>query len=163
MGWFGYGLFDGDDTITRYYNFMKWAKVPFDDEDYENDPIVNWIMCNEKMPDFALKIFKKNLKLVLKKMPKLSKAMVNTLSDDFKDDPRDDNCKNYDFEDNAIAWQMLVTIIVDNNIKVPKKIIKNGILATQYLMKFQAIEFDFPSKRKRVLKSFITKLENHGH
>jgi hypothetical protein len=80
-----------------------------------------------------------NIDKVLKKMPKLNKF-------GFKD------------EYEAIDWQMLLALFVDNKLLPPKLIIDNGILATEYLLGEHADLFNEPSKRKAALRRFIKKV-----
>lgn len=62
-------------------------------------------------------------------------------------------------EDSAIMWQMLLSLYLDNNIKPPKIILKNGVESTYYLMGNHASEFDNPRERIDVLKKFILKIQ----
>ena len=62
MGWWGYGIYDGDDTQTRQYDFLKWAKCSSAKEDEWNYSPIE--LCSNK------NLLKKNIKLIYKKLPK---------------------------------------------------------------------------------------------
>ncbi|MEK6832618.1 MAG: hypothetical protein AABY32_01110 [Nanoarchaeota archaeon] len=135
MGWCGYGIYDGDDTQTCHLDFIKWAKIPVD-EDIVFD---NWIKSGIKttIPAKYRKLFKKNINFVIKKIPGNKKFN----------------------EDTAIEWQMLLSLFLDSNIVPPVNIRKNGIAATEYLLGEHAEEFDKPGIRKRILRNFIKRAE----
>jgi hypothetical protein len=135
MGWYGYCIYCGDDTQTRHYDFFKWGKIASDYEITENDWLTN---KGTIIPKIYIDKFIKNIPLILKKMPKVK----------------------FWNEDNAIEWQMLLALFIDNNIKPPKEILSNGITATEYLMEEHAADFNNPSLRRKHLKNFIKKAKN---
>lgn len=131
MGWFGYEIYDGDETQTRHIDFLKWAKVIRND----NEASILLDISGTFLSDEEVKTLKKNTKLILLKMPKSIKD-----------------------ENDAIAWQMLLCLFIDNDIKPLKIILNNGIKSTKFLMGEHANEFDNPKERKRFLKNFLKKV-----
>lgn len=130
MGWFGYDIYAGDDTQTCHYNFIKHAKIKVD--------IDEWLTLDGTIiPEEYIPIFIKNQKLILNKIKKYPAIPA------------------YKYEDTIIEWQMLLALYLDNYIKPPRIVMKNGINATKYLMLDHADEFTNPSRRKRYLKKFI--------
>lgn len=133
MGWFGYDIYDGDETQTRHYNFLKWGKVSNNDEEIEN-----WLTCDGTLiPKEKASILLKNINLVLKKMPKVK----------------------FWNEEKALEWQMLGALFLDNKIKIPTIIRKNTILATEYLIGEHAEDFLEEKTRRRYLRKFIRKIK----
>lgn len=131
MGWFSNGIYGGDETQTCHLNFIKWAKLGVHEDEY-----YEWMKINKTViPKEYRKLFLKNIDLVLKKI----------------------KTPKYWTEISAIDWQMLLALFVDNDIKPPRVVYKNGIIGTVYLMEEHASEFDVPSQRRRVLKNFIKK------
>lgn len=130
MGWFGYGIYDGDETITRHIDFLKWAKVC----ESEDDALDHLGGRATILTEAEIKVLKKNIKLILNKMPKQIK-----------------------YEDDAIEWQMLLALFVDNGIKPSKVIFDRGIEATNFLMGQHAEDFDEPVRRKKNLRNFIAR------
>lgn len=151
MGWTGYGLYEGDGTQTCHYSFMEWAG--WKDEDSVREAIsidddkffkiangeIKRVIYKTKLTNDMKTVLTKNIDKVLKKMPKLTKF----------------GFKN---ESNAIDWQMLLALFVDNKLLPPKSVIDNGILATEYLLGSHADLFDRPAKRRAVLRNFIKKI-----
>lgn len=151
MGWSGYGLYDGDETQTRHYDFMEWAG--WKDEDSVREAIsigddkffkiangeIKRIIYKTKLTNDMKAVLTKNIDKVLKKMPKPTKF-------------------GFRKEHNAIEWQMLLALFVDNKILPPKSVIYNGILATEYLLGSHSDSFDEPYKRKAALRRFIKKV-----
>ena len=136
MGWFGYGIYDGDETQTRHITFLKWAKI-----EHDSDVIFDNYFIEDKtiLPKDKLLLFQKNISFILKRITKPSK---------------------WD-EDSAIEWQMLLALFVDNKLKAPAKIYENGVSATIHLMEY-ADDFDNPSKRKKALKKFIDTADKYN-
>lgn len=134
MGWFGYGKYDSDDTQTQHITFCEWAELP-----EEADEICdNWLKRNKtKIPQEYLILFKKNISKVLSKM---------------------NNNKFWD-EDKAIEWQMLACLFLDNNIKIPKIIKDNGILATEFLLGEHSSDFGEPGRRRAALRRLLKQIK----
>lgn len=133
MGWWGYSIYDGDETQTLHYNFLEWAKVATEDEIFDGD----WLECEKTVvPKDKIPILKKNLGLILKKM----------------------KSPKYWNEDAALSWQMLAALLLDNNIKLPKIVKDKAKDATIYLMGEHAVDFDSTVKRRNQLKKFLQKL-----
>ena len=133
MGWFGYGIYDGDETQTCHYAYLHWAKVESNER-----KIDKWLtLSGTILPEDKRHLLVKNYNLILKKLKKP---------------------KFWD-EESALEWQMLLTLFVDNNLAAPDPIYDNGVQATEFLMDQHAEEFDSPKKRKNELKKFLTKAE----
>lgn len=133
MGWYNYDIYGGDETQTRHYNFLKWAKVATEDQIFNE----GWLMIRKtKIPNDKIPIFEKNLDKVIKNMPK---------------------CKFWD-EDKAIEWQMLLALCLDNKIYPSGIIREKGKEATEYLMGEHASDFTKPSKRRAALRNFLKRL-----
>jgi hypothetical protein len=133
MGWCGHTNYSGDGTQTCHYDYLKWAKAGTEDEIFENE----WLSLRKtKIPNDRIPIFIKNIDLVLKKMPK----------------------SKYWNEYSAIAWQMLLSLFLDNKIKeCPKTVVEKGIEASEYLLGEHSAEFNSPSARRKSIKAFINK------
>jgi len=140
MGWFGYGIYDGDDTQTQHMSFIKQAIPSLDKEE-----IFEFLLSKKtKIPQKYVHSFQKGIPNVLKKI-KIPKNV-------FKWD-----------EDNAMSWHMLLSLFINNNINPPDNVMLYGVLATYYLMNFSK-DFDKPSKRSAALRNFIKKkLKNFNH
>jgi len=140
MGWFGYGLYDGDDTQTSHIDFIKRA-IP----SLSKDDIYEMLGSGEtSIPNNYIAAFKKGVPAILKKM----KAPKNMLE-----------LKWYD-EDFAIDWQMLLSLFVDNNLSVPHDVLVNGMLACHYLLGDHAADFNYPGKRRASIKRFMKKVDS---
>jgi hypothetical protein len=133
MGWFGYGIYDGDGTSSCHYDYIEWAGI---EKDFE---LIGEMMSlrGTKVPEDKKHLLRKNAKDILKhlKTPKFWN------------------------EDNALDWQMLLALYVDNDIKPLKLIYENGMTATEYLMGEHASDFDKPATRRKRLKAFMEKAE----
>lgn len=139
MGWSGYGLYDGDETQSCHINFIKWAIPSLNEEDIFDCFIGT---RKTKLPKILTLSFKKGIVNILKK--------IRTPKNHFKWD-----------EENAIEWQMLLSLFVDNNLKVPHIVLVNGMLASNYLLGEHASEFDEPTKRKATIKRFMKKVDEN--
>ena len=138
MGWAGYGIYGGDDTQTRHIDFVKWAKIKMTEDEVWECMAAN----GTHLPDEALPLLTKNLDKILKKMPKLR-------NERFRD------------EDDALEWQMLLALFLDNRLNPPDKVYEMGVKATDYLMGQHADEFNEPSKRRKALRAFLKKAEKY--
>lgn len=138
MGWFGYGIYDGDETQTEHCDFLKWAKIGRDDDErseyFGNKGTILPLDLRERLI--------KNTPLILKKMPKVPKSKFHMFD-----------------EYSAITWHMLLALFIDNQIVPTKEIFEKGINATEYLMGEHADDFNSPYKRRKKLKEFIAKAE----
>lgn len=136
MGWSGYGLYDGDETQTCHLDFIKTASNVSFDISFE------WLGIKKtKIPSRYVKDFVHGVPLILKKI----RAPKNI----FKWN-----------EDNAIEWQMLLSLFVDNNLIVPHKVLVYGILACHYFLGDHASEFDEPTLRRSAVRRFMKKVNN---
>ena len=133
MGWSGYGLYSGDDTATRAYDFLKWAGYKEKDDEIGDSFIT---LKGTILPDNVQEKLLKNIDKVLKKMPK-------EITDD----------------DDAIEWQMLLALFADNKITPPLTVIQMGLEGTEYLRGQHAEDFDEPGKRKRKLTAFTKRVK----
>lgn len=143
MGWMGYGLYDGDGTQTCHLTFMENAGYKETREDELMDTLKYG--GTELSPEMK-KCLNKNIKKVLDKMPKLAKSKV-TKNQYFRE------------EDDAIKWQMLLSLYLDNGMKPPKIVKDTGIYATESLIEKWSDDFSNPGARKRVLRAFIKRAE----
>jgi hypothetical protein len=135
MGWFGYGLYDGDGTQTCHINYINWA-LP--DQEFSEDQIFDFLNTRKtKIPEKYRSAFRKGIPNLLKRV-KLPK-------------------KDWD-EDSAIEWQMLLSLFVDSNFSPPKKVIVYGLLASHYLLGEHCDSFDQPGRRRAAIKRFIKKV-----
>jgi hypothetical protein len=130
MGWGGYCIYCGDGTQSCHYSFVEWAKIGMDSND-----VMDYMNQKTILPKNKWELFQKKINKVLKKMPK---------------------ARFWD-EYNAIEWQMLLALYIDNKTKPPAKIRKRGIEATEFLLGEHSSEFDKPQNRRRVLRNFIKK------
>ncbi len=133
MGWFGYGIYDGDGTQSAHYDFIKQAKISKD-----QDEISEWLKVKRtSIPADKRHLLEDNIDLILKKMPKVK----------------------YWSEDKAIEWQMLAALFMDNKVKPLPVVYEHAISATEYLMGDHCDDFKVPSRRRQVLKNFKRKLK----
>ena len=139
MGWSGHGLYDGDGTQTCHYSFMKWAG--WKDDDAVGEAMTYTSRGGKTTLTNEMKVaLTNNIDKVLKKMPKLNKF-------------------GFQGEEDAIEWQMLLSLFSDNKLVPPKVVFDNGILATEYLLQHDCTwDFDNPAKRKAVLRGFIKRV-----
>jgi hypothetical protein len=136
MGWFGYGLYDGDDTQTCHIGFIKTA-IP----SLSEDDIFEFLKSRRTLiPDSLVLRFRKGIPFILKKIKAPNLARWN--------------------EDKAIDWQMLLALFVDNDIQVPHKVLVYGMLACHYLMGDHAADFNEPSRRRAALRRFMKKVDS---
>ena len=133
MGWFAYGIYDGDCTQTEHFDHIKAAGVKASE-----DEIGEWLTIKGTIiPKKHLSQFSKGLNKVVRKMPSA----------------------RYFTEDKAIEWQMLLALCLDNGIKPPSILKEKGIAATLYLMGDHAEDFDKPFLRRRKLNEFLEKVK----
>lgn len=131
MGWFGYGIYDGDDTQTQHISFIKWSGI-----EKNKNVIFDWLTARGTIiPYGKKKSFIKNIGKITRKI-KLPK---------------------YWNEDKAIEWQMLLSLLIDNKIKPPKLVFDKGVEATEYLIGQCCGDYDNPSYRASALRRFIKK------
>ena len=141
MGYFGHGLYDGDDTQTRHYDFIKWTKI----EDYKDQCFdEEWLGNKTTIPKEKHKQFCANLNLILKEMPKKQISPKNN---------------TYTNKSIALEWIMLAKLFMDNKLKVPRIVIENSKTGAEVLMGEDASDFCNPSLRRRHLRKFIDNLE----
>lgn len=136
MGWFGYNIYGGDGTQTCHYAFLKRAKIGKNDDERGELMSTGKTILNPEMQ----KLLRKNISLVLNKMPKVPRSKFVMFD-----------------EDSAIEWQMLLALFVDNKMTPTKEIFINGINASEYLMEDHAKEFNSPYRRRKCLKRFMDK------
>lgn len=137
MGWFGYGLYDGDETQTAHIDFIRQA-IPY----LRSDDVYDCLGSSRTiLPQNYIKSFKKGIPNILKKI----KTPKNILKWN---------------EDLAIEWQMLLALFVDNNLMVPHKILVYGMLACNYLLGEHSNDFNEPSKRRASIRRFMKKVDS---
>ncbi len=137
MGWSGYGLYDGDGTQTCHIGFIKQA-IPSLSECDIFDEFIG--LRKTLIPKRFLPAFKKGIPSILKKIKIPNLTRWN--------------------EDTAIDWQMLLSLFVDNNLKVPHNVLIFGMLACHYLLGEHASDFSEPYKRRAVIKRFMKKVDD---
>jgi len=136
MGWLGYGLYDGDGTQSSHINFIKTAIPSLSEE-----MIFNFLRFKKTLiPKDLLPAFKKGIPALLKKMKTPNVLRWN--------------------EDQAIDWQMLLALFVDNNLSVPHQVLVNGMLACHYLLGEHSADFSEPRKRRANIKRFMKKVDS---
>ncbi len=146
MGWWGYGIYDGDDTITQQYDFLCNAKIcEKTDEgyDYYLENYYGKIKSKEDCDKLV-----QNQDMAAKKLPKKIILGHNVLIKGWDDD-----------EDRAIAWQMFVALFVDNNLPIKKGYAQKGIEATEFLKLAHAKQFINVGARIKHLNTFIKKVK----
>jgi len=146
MGWWGYGIYDGDDTQTCHINFLKNSGINIETDfirsDAFDDKVYHWMSSRgTRLPSEVMQDFVKNIDKVLKKMPKLYRG-------------------HFRHDDDAIEWQMLLSLFVDNKTVPSKEIYEMGVSATNYLMGEHADAFNSPGIRRKSLRNFLKKAEN---
>lgn len=141
MGWFGHGIYDGDDTQTFHLDFLKRAGC----KKKYSEMIESFFKTNKTLLDKETKnLVIHNIPKILDKMPKAIQSNIgNNIY--FKD------------EVDAVEWQMLLSLFLDNKIKPTQLIKHNGIFATEYLLHYHADSFTNPSARKANLRRFLSK------
>lgn len=138
MGWSGHGLYAGDGTQSCHCDFLQWMRVTVGEDNY--DEVFEWMASGRKtrVPKDRRPLLRKNYKLALKKMPKL---------------------KWGNDEDIALEWQMLLSLFIDNEVKPPKVIKDQGVMATKWLMGEHASDFNNPGARRKSLRAFLARVE----
>lgn len=141
MGWCGYGIYDGDDTQTQHIDYIKKIILSIKEED-----IFDLCLRYNKtiIPNKYKKEFIKNKSNILKHKYLKKK---NTI---------------FWNEEDCIAWQMALSLFVDNKIKAPKEIYSKGVLATILLRDKYAEDFDDEKKRKSNLNRFLKKAKQNN-
>ena len=143
MGWFGHGLYDGDETQTLHIGFLG-------NLDFIACEVSDCLKANKtKLTKEMIKSLVSEPYRVIDNMPKIH-PKFRFLSDE-----------------DAIEWQMLLCLFLDNKlfdyngsddddfVLASCEVINNGIDASEYLMYNHAEEFENPAKRKRVLRKLI--------
>lgn len=142
MGWSSYGIYGGDDTQSRHYDFIKWAKIKGFDYAYDSG---GWLLINKtKIPKNQRQLLNDNFANILNKMLKQSFMK-----------------KKYMTENSALEWQMLAALFMDNDVQAPLLVYEKAMEGTNYLMGDHSDEFDNPSRRRQVLKYFNRKLKKN--
>lgn len=140
MGWFGHGIYDGDETQTCHYDFIK--KLGIEDN---NDIIFDMLTLKGTIiPENKRYLLRKNYKKVFDKLSK------------YKFIPGRSGCI---VEDKAIEIQMFGALFIDNGVKMPAQVKKKVVEATKFLLGDHASEFDVPGTRRRILRNFIEKVK----
>lgn len=141
MGWFGYGIYDGDSTQTCHLDFLKRAGC----KKKYSEIIESFFKTNKTTLDKqTINLVINNIDKIISKMPKVIQSNISN-SVYFKD------------ESDAVEWQMLLSLCLDNKIKPNELIKQNGIFATEYLLHYHADSFTSPSARKANLRRFLSK------
>ena len=135
MGWTDYSIYGGDGTQSLHYSFLDYAGIKLSEE--EEDTAIIMTYNKTKLSPETKNKFLERLPKVLKKMPKVK----------------------FWNEDKAMEWQMLAALLLDIGAKIPKKVKRNAKLATEYLMEDHAADFDYPYRRRKSLRNFISKLD----
>lgn len=137
MGWWGYGIYDGDETQSFHCELIERAKINTvvdSDMIYDGD----WLKIKETI------IPKKYKSQFIKSIDKIAKTLPN---------------KKFWDESSALEWQMFGALLLDNKIRIKKEFKKKIVDATEFLMGDHADAFDEPSKRKKVLRDFLKKIK----
>jgi hypothetical protein len=140
MGWFGYGIYDGDDTQSLHYDWLVKIGVYKNIDDAIDGDI---ILRKTKIP-------KDKIHLLIKNWRKIANSLSKKIETGKWDTHGHD-------EGRALEWQMLLALFNDNNLKAPKLVFKMGIEGTKFLMGEHSSDFDKPSSRRAALKRFIEK------
>jgi hypothetical protein len=143
MGWMGYGLYDGDDTLSCQTEAID-------------------IAIGGKNPTYLLENGKKtDCYSFLPKM-KLDSSIREIIDKNYPLIKNKLNLSNHDLnESRAIAWQMLADLYMNQGMDMPPELIEKALEATEYLKKEHAEDFDNPSARKKVLNNFIKKINTY--
>lgn len=140
MGWFGHGIYDGDETQTCHYDFIKKLGIEKD-----NNVIYDMLQIKKTIiPENKRYLLRKNYKKVFDKLSK------------YKFVPGRSGCI---VEDKAIEIQMFGALFIDNGVKMPAQVKKKVVEATKFLLGDHASEFDVPGTRRRILRNFIEKVK----
>lgn len=137
MGWFGYGLYNGDETQTCHLKFLCKA-IPSLSEDEAFDCMK---LNKTLIPKNLLSDFKKGIPLIFKGI-------------------KTPNLMRWD-EYDAIEWQMLLSLFIDNDIAVPHKVLVYGLLACHYLLGEHSSDFNEPNKRRAAIRRFMKKVDEN--
>lgn len=136
MGWSGYGLYNGDGTQSCHIEFIKTA-IPTLSE----DTISGFLRIRgTRIPDSLIPAFKKGIPSILKKMRKPSLMKWD--------------------EYVAFDWQMLLSLFVDNNLKVPHDVLVYGMVSCHYLLGEHSADFNEPGRRRAVIRRFMRKVDS---
>jgi hypothetical protein len=133
MGWISFGIYGGDGTQTQHYDFIKSACISQDDEE---------------ISDFL----KQNRTIVPRDKRHLLIVNYNKIVKKIKSNIRDE----YD----ALSWQMLAALFLDNQVRLPVSLKKKAIEATNYLIENSCDDFVSPSRRRENLRKFLRKVSS---
>lgn len=131
MGWFSFGIYGGDCTQTQHVDFIKAAGISKNE-----DEILSYLKRNRTIiPKDKKNLLSVNFNKIVKK---LSSKIRN--------------------EDDAISWQMLASLFVNNKVKMPVVLKRKAIEATNYLIEHCCDDFVSPSRRRENLKRFLNRI-----
>jgi hypothetical protein len=131
MGWTSFGIYGGDNTQSQHYEFIKNA-------------------CIFKDDDQIFDCFKQNRTVVPRDKRHLLIVNYNKIVKKIKSNIKDE----YD----ALSWQMLAALFLDNQVRLPVSLKKKAIEATNYLIENSCDEFISPSRRRENLRKFLRKV-----
>lgn len=146
MGWFGYGMHDGDGTTTTQMALVKESGFE------KNTPLKNggilddiwqWDFENEQLANQVVQA-------VFEKWEKIEKKVILN------------NKNKYWNEDLAISYTMAADFFMLHKAPMPDGLLEKAKTATQYLIKEgHCDDFNEPMQRKSVLKDFFKNLEKY--
>ena len=137
MGWFGYGMYDGDGTFTAQLYFLELAGI-------SQDRIDDYYAPMKK-----IKLSKEDKELFTKKLDKVIKNWKREMRKD-----------GYNKEDTGLEYMMLGDLMINNQIPIDLFLIADIVVNTKLLLNEHCDDFDYPAKRKATIKRFLKKLPN---
>lgn len=161
MGWFGYGLEDGDSTTTTAITFLEKAKV------VSNDGEIHLKKGMDEVYGLSIRDMVLNDDALAKLYLNFDKAFAGILpkpvangSLKLKDVPTHRIYKNYHEENVLIPIQMVALLFIANKARMPRNLLSMAKEANSMLINSEHTDdFDSPSKRRKVLRNFQKQLD----
>lgn len=146
MGWMGYGLYDGDGTITCNYDFLKNAGIKKE----RVEEIMDDVDGNEKFGAVVLRA--DDIDAVLGKFDKIIKGAARTGFVKVVNAGIQDTHSSFDYE--AVEWQMLGDLLMANKLPIHKGVADTVKAANAYLKGEHADDFSSPRRRRTAIDKF---------
>jgi hypothetical protein len=164
MGWFGYDLYDGDDTFTTQLELLSKAgidgKYIYEDDKPEPDCC---LACGRPYMEPLPKPHAYNDTMIIKLSPEHKKAVKKAYPKLVKYLKPKTPKSSRDMEDWSIGWQMFADLLINNDLPMTKEIKSAAIKANDWLATdAHCGDFNEPLTRRANIKSFGRKLDRYG-
>lgn len=158
MGWWGYGIYDGDGPLDCYLELLERSKMGEGPKSSRTIELNDFSKkeCWEMTPKDQ--VSHKELVKLYENYDKCLKALISPSF--LKEDADFKKLLKKDFaEDNLIAFIVLSDFFILNKSEMPKGLKNIAIRSTELLLESSHTKsFSSPQSRKRNLKNFLEKL-----